>query len=75
MATNKVNNKIAALLQKGEWAQARALLERERDKEPDNHWVLTQLGVTYYEQGRYDDEDERERRDVVVDVLVLLRIA
>ena len=55
MATNKVNNKIAALLQKSEWAQARALLERERDKEPDNHWVLTQLGVTYYEQGRYDD--------------------
>jgi tetratricopeptide (TPR) repeat protein len=29
------------------------LLEREREKFPDDHWVQTQLSVTFYEQQRY----------------------
>ena len=55
MTGNKMNSKINGLIQRGQWAEARRLLERERDKEPTNHWVLTQLGVTFYEQRRYEE--------------------
>ncbi len=52
---NKTNAKINDLFQRGEWEAARRLLVREQDKEPANHWVLTQLGVTFYEQRRYEE--------------------
>ena len=52
---NKTNSKINGLIQRGQWEEARRLLERERDKEPTNHWVLTQLGVTFYEQRRHEE--------------------
>ena len=29
------------------------LIQTELDKDPENHWMLTQLGVTLYEQRRY----------------------
>src|SRR5581483_5579402 len=34
-------------------AEARKLLAGELAKEPDHHWLLTQIGVTLYEQRRY----------------------
>jgi tetratricopeptide (TPR) repeat protein len=34
------------------------LLEKEREKDPENHWLVTQLGVTFYEQRRYEDAVE-----------------
>ena len=55
MAVNKRNDKINDLLRRGKWPEARNLLERERAADPDNHWLLTQLGVTFYEQGQYED--------------------
>jgi tetratricopeptide (TPR) repeat protein len=55
MSGNKTNGKINALIQRGEWDEARRLLIREQDKDPTNHWVLTQLGVTFYEQRRYEE--------------------
>ena len=53
MTGNDLNGKIDDLFERGEWHKARELLEKQRAKEPDNHWVLTQLGVTFYEQRRY----------------------
>src|SRR4051812_15417685 len=55
MAGERFSSAIDDLFRKGEWAKARRRLERERVKDPDNHWLLTQLGVTYYEQGQYAD--------------------
>ncbi len=53
MAASTSNRTVDALLQQSEWEEARTLIERELSGQPDNHWLLTQLGVTYYEQGRY----------------------
>ena len=49
--SDKINN----LFRRCQWEKARDLLEKEREKDPENHWLLTQLGVTFYEQKRYDD--------------------
>ncbi len=43
------SDRINVLFDRGMWLTARKLLERERNKSPDSHWVITQLGVTYYE--------------------------
>jgi tetratricopeptide (TPR) repeat protein len=53
MAKGKLADAIHDLFRRGEWETARRRLERERAKDPDNHWLLTQLGVTFYEQRRY----------------------
>jgi tetratricopeptide (TPR) repeat protein len=55
MAKDTLNQKIDDLFQKSKWHQARRLLEKERDKNPDDHWILTQLGVTFYEEGNYQE--------------------
>lgn len=44
---------LETLLQQGAWEEARKQIEQELKRRPDDHWLLTQLGVTYYEQGRY----------------------
>jgi len=49
----KFSDKINDLFRGCAWEKARQLLENEREKEPNNHWVLTQLGVTFYEQKKY----------------------
>ncbi len=53
MATSKHKRMVGTLLQQEKWDEARTLIEHELLKQPENHWLLTQLGVTYYEQGRY----------------------
>ncbi|MCI0641954.1 MAG: tetratricopeptide repeat protein [Gemmataceae bacterium] len=50
-----MSDKVNDLFQRSEWERARQLLEKARDKNPASHWVLTQLGVTYYEQRRYEE--------------------
>jgi predicted Zn-dependent protease len=53
MANTEFSEQIWRLFQSGAWLKARKLLEAERKKEPENHWLLTQLGVTFYEQRQY----------------------
>ncbi len=55
MAGKKLNDAVNDLFEREKWDEARRLLERERKKDPESHWVLTQLGVTYYEQRRYEE--------------------
>jgi tetratricopeptide (TPR) repeat protein len=51
----RFSDKINRLFEQEEWGKARPLLEAELLKKPDDHWVLTQIGVTYYEQRRYEE--------------------
>jgi len=53
LAAKHLNARINQLFMKCDWDGARQLLEKERENDPSNHWVLTQLGVTLYEQKRY----------------------
>jgi pentatricopeptide repeat protein len=55
MAKDKLNGAIDGLFKRGRWNEARRLLERAREKDPENHWLVTQLGVTFYEQQRYHE--------------------
>jgi tetratricopeptide (TPR) repeat protein len=55
MSANKSNTTLEDLLRQARWREARNILEREREQDPANHWVLTQLGVTFYEQRRYSE--------------------
>jgi len=45
-----------------QWDQARQLIEVALVDEPDSHWLLTRLGLTYYEQYDYQRALEIEER-------------
>lgn len=53
MAARTKRRTVETLLEGGEWDAARTLIDRELSARPDDHWLLTQRGVTFYEQGRY----------------------
>ena len=53
--SDTLSKKIDILFRQDKWAKARKLLEKEREKDPTHHWVLTQLGVTFYEERRYEE--------------------
>ncbi len=53
MSVNGFSKRVAELLQAENWTEARALLQKELEKDPANHWLLTQIGVTFYEQRQY----------------------
>ena len=55
MAKKTFSDRINGLFRKSDWKTARKLLEDERENDPKSHWLLTQLGVTFYEQRRYRD--------------------
>jgi tetratricopeptide (TPR) repeat protein len=46
-----IESRIAA----EDWPGARRLIRAALRREPDSHWLLTRLGLTYYEQRRYAD--------------------
>jgi tetratricopeptide (TPR) repeat protein len=55
MAGKSLSSKINDLFRQCKWEEARKILQLERERDPRSHWVLTQLGVTFYEQLRYED--------------------
>jgi tetratricopeptide (TPR) repeat protein len=55
MARKDVGARVNELFSEERWDDARALLREALGKEPKSHWLLTQLGVTYYEQRRYGE--------------------
>lgn len=44
---------IESMIKSEDWAGARRLIRAELRRQPDSHWLLTRLGLTYYEQRRY----------------------
>jgi tetratricopeptide (TPR) repeat protein len=55
MVTSSLSTKVDDLFRQGEWEEAQRILEAERERTPGSHWVLTQLGVTFYERRQYED--------------------
>jgi tetratricopeptide (TPR) repeat protein len=55
VADEALSKRINDLFRREKWAAARELLESARRKAPEDHWLLTQLGVTFYEERKYKD--------------------
>jgi tetratricopeptide (TPR) repeat protein len=46
---------IEALIEQEQWAEARRAIQEELKNDPDNHWLLTRLSTTHYEQRDYPE--------------------
>ena len=46
------------------WAQAKKLLENELKKEPNDHWLLTQISEVYYEMRNYQKAIELSKKAI-----------
>jgi len=45
---------IERAIAKDDWAKARSLIQSALRKEPNSHWLLTRLALTYYEEREYE---------------------
>jgi tetratricopeptide (TPR) repeat protein len=68
VGANNLSLQINELFQQEKWLEARKLLEAGRERDPQNHWLLTQLGVTFYEQFEYE-----AARGIFLDSLKILK--
>ena len=48
-----MSKEIEKLIDAEDWKGARQLIRNALRKEPDSHWLLTRLGLTYYEERHY----------------------
>lgn len=48
-----MTKQIEKAIDEDKWDKARALIHKELKRDPDNHWLITRLGLTYYEQRQY----------------------
>jgi tetratricopeptide (TPR) repeat protein len=46
---------IEALIEQEKWAEARRAIREELKDDPTNHWLLTRLSTTYYEERDYEE--------------------
>ena len=44
---------VEAAIRSEKWKSARQLIRAELKEKPDSHWLLTRLGLTYYEERAY----------------------
>jgi tetratricopeptide (TPR) repeat protein len=58
------SERINDLFKHEQWAQARKLLQNRLEKEPNDHWLLTRLGTTYYENRDYPKALDLSRRAI-----------
>lgn len=66
MARKNWEATIEDLFRRNRWDEARRLLEAERAKDPTNHWLITQIGVTFYEQREYEAALQRFRESLTI---------
>ena len=45
---------IEAAIKRSDWPRARSLVRAALRKEPDSHWLITRLSLTYYEEREYE---------------------
>jgi len=45
---------IEDAIQQEDWPTARRLIRAALRREPESHWLLTRLGLTYYEEHNYE---------------------
>src|SRR5687768_2725219 len=55
MVRSTLSTRVWKLFEQEAYDEARRLLEMERNHAPDDHWILTQLAVTFYEQRQYEE--------------------
>jgi tetratricopeptide (TPR) repeat protein len=55
-------SKIERLIEAEDWPTARRAIRAELRSDPKNHWLLTRLGLTYYEEKDYKQALEFARR-------------
>jgi tetratricopeptide (TPR) repeat protein len=48
-----MSSKIERLIKAENWPTARRCIQAELRSSPNHHWLLTRLGLTYYEERRY----------------------
>lgn len=48
-----IGSRIEALIEAEKWSAARQAIRAKLRSSPDDHWLLTRLGLTYYEEKRY----------------------
>ena len=53
MENKSIGRQIEKAIASDNWPRARSLIRAELRREPDNHLLLTCLGLTYYEQRQY----------------------
>lgn len=49
-----MSKEIEKLIAAENWKDARKLIRAVLRKEPEDHWLLTRLGLTYYEEHNYE---------------------
>jgi len=49
-----MSKEIEKLIAAEDWKDARKLIRAALRKKPDSHWLLTRLGLTYYEEYNYE---------------------
>lgn len=53
MSPKRTNQHLERLLREGDWPRARHALKAQLVKQPESHWLLTMVGLTYYEQSQF----------------------
>jgi tetratricopeptide (TPR) repeat protein len=59
---NEQIKKYYQLYKEGKWAEGRAILLELQKEYPDDHWLLTRISSTYYEEYNYDKALEYAER-------------
>lgn len=52
---NRAGNLIEQAVMAEDWPRARRLIKSELRHRPTDHWLLSRLALTYYEQRKYED--------------------
>ena len=47
--------KLYYLFENEKWGEARKILRQLLKDDPSDHWVLTNIGLTFYEQRKYKE--------------------
>jgi tetratricopeptide (TPR) repeat protein len=50
---HNLSERINDAFKREQWSAARKLITAELDKDPENHWLISRLGTTHYEQKDY----------------------
>jgi tetratricopeptide (TPR) repeat protein len=57
-----VGANIERVLDAEDWAGARRLVRKALASSPEDHWLWSRLGLTYYEERKYEDALKHEQR-------------
>jgi tetratricopeptide (TPR) repeat protein len=59
---SEVSDKIEALIEAEDWKGARKVIRDALREEPESHWLVSRLALTFYEEFKYEKALEYESR-------------